>query len=132
MGSFSDANELKAIFGGFLHELATTSEEPLAGSGLVVAYNATDPDARFVIDATVTPEPGRRFAYYIDDPAAPQPDVEFTASADTLDKLYKGEAQVMALVMMGKLKVQGDMSKAMGLLPALTAAVPLYRAYRIR
>jgi hypothetical protein len=130
MAEFQDAAHLKSVFGGFIAQMAASDEEQLGGSGVVIAYSATNPDARFVIDARETPQPGKRFAYYIDDANAPQPDVEFTASADSLDKLYRGEAQAMGLVFTRKLKVNGDMGKAMSLLPALDAAVPLYRAYR--
>lgn len=130
MAAFSSAQELSDVFGGFLAALAASDDDALGGIGIAVGFVTTDPAARFVIDAREAPQPGKRFAYYVNDASAPATDVEFTAGADTLDKLFKGEAQVMMLAMTGKVKVQGDMGKAMGLMPALAAIVPPYRAYR--
>ncbi len=130
MATFSDAEDLKRVFGGFLAEAAASDDDLFGGSGIVVAYVTTDPAVRFVMDARATPEPGKHFAYYVDDANAPEPDVEFTTSADTLDALYSGDAKIMALAMTGRLKFKGDMSTAMRLLPVLDHAVPRYRAYR--
>lgn len=130
MATFSSSDELKRVFGGFLAEMAAGEDDAFGGTGLVVAFTATGPSARFVIDGREAPQPGKRFAYFIDDANAPAPDVEFTATADTLDSLFKGEAQVMMLAMSGKVKFEGDVSKAMGLMPALSAVVARYRAYR--
>ena len=130
MATFSSADDLKRVFGGFLGEMAASDDGVFGGTGLVVAFATSDPSARFVIDGRETPQPGKRFAYYVDDTNAPEPDVEFSASADTFDALFKGEAQVMMLAMTGRVKVRGDMGKAMTLAPALSGIVARYRSYR--
>ena len=132
MSSFRDKAHAVEVIGGFLKLMAqgTGEQALLAGSGALMAYSLTDPDLRIVVDATVQPQPGRAFDVYIDDPKAPEPHVEFSMDADTFDKLYKGEAQPMVLMMTGKVKSKGDVTAAMRLLPAMTRVIPHYKKYR--
>ena len=130
MAAFSSAQELRDIFGGFMQKMGAAEGGGFSSSGVILAYTVTDPDARFVIDGSVKPTPGRAFAVHIDDPAAPEPHADIFMSADTLDKLYKGELQVMAAQAEGLVKAKGDPLVAMRLLPVMFRVVPLYRAYR--
>lgn len=125
---FRDAAHAASFIGGFFRD-ASTKEGFFAGSGVVIAYTLTDPDLRIVNDGTVEPKPGRAFGFYLNDPAAPAPTVEFFTDADTFHRLYRGEEQPMALVLSGKVKTKGDVTAAMRLLPAMAAASTLYKAY---
>jgi len=127
---FRDSAHAAEFIGGFFREEAAKAGNYFAGSGVIIGYTLTDPALRLVMDASVTPEPGRAFAFYIDDAKAPAPAVEFFMDADTFDKVYSGEAQPMALMMTGKVKSKGDVTVAMRLLPAMGAAIPHYKAYR--
>ena len=129
MSVFRDSKHAAEFLGGFFREEATSGGKFFAGSGVSTAYVLSDPALRIVLDATVTPQPGRQFAVHVDDPNAPEPTAEFFMDADTFDKLYRGEAQAMALLAMGKVKTKGNLAAAMKLLPALGAVVPHYKKY---
>ncbi|MBV8637281.1 MAG: SCP2 sterol-binding domain-containing protein [Candidatus Eremiobacteraeota bacterium] len=130
MSVFRDSDHARAILGGFFSEESTEDDRLFAGSGMIVAYSLHDPQVRIVLDATNPPQPGKAYDVYVDDPAAPAARLEFTTDADTFDRLYKGEASGMSLMMSGKIKVSGDTSAAMQLIPALTRAIPKYKKYR--
>lgn len=129
MSVFRDSAHAAEFLGGFFRQEAASGGKYFAGSGVSTAYKLSDPALRIVLDASVTPEPGRQFAVYIDDPNAPTPTVEFSMDADTLDKLYRGEAQAIALLATGKVKTKGNVAAGMRLLPALGAVVPHYKEY---
>ncbi|HVA28154.1 MAG TPA: SCP2 sterol-binding domain-containing protein [Candidatus Baltobacteraceae bacterium] len=130
MSVFRDSAQAAEFLGGFFREETAKAGHYFAGSGVIIAYTLTDPALRLVMDASVSAEPGRAFAFYINDDAAPAPGVEFFMDADTFDKVYSGEVQPMALMMSGKVKAKGDVTIAMRLLPAMAAAIPHYKAYR--
>jgi len=131
MGAFRDRNHAAEIVGGFFEEEGSTDDRIFAGSGVVVAYKLKDLDLRIVLDAREKPKPGGRgYDVYVDDPSAPAPDVEMWFTADTFDKLYKGEVGVMALMRDGETSARGDLSVSMRLMPAMAKSIPHYRAYR--
>ena len=130
MPAFTDSNQLATTLRGFFTELAAENDATFSGSGVVAAFTLSDPDARVVLDGSVPPAEGRYFGVHVNDDAAPQPQVELFTDSETFDKLLRGEAQVMTLMMTGKLKSKGDVTKAMALMPAMSKAVPLYAAYR--
>jgi len=129
MSVFRDSKDAAEFLGGFFREEAASGGKYFAGSGVSTAYLLSDPALRIVLDATIAPEPGRNFAVFVDDPSAPTPTVEFSMDADTLHKLYRGEAQAMALLATGKVKSKGNVAAGMRLLPALGAVVPHYKKY---
>jgi hypothetical protein len=129
MSVFRDRADAAEFIGGFFREEAVSGGKFFAGTGVITAYVLSDPDLRIVLDASVTPEPGRAFAVYVDDPTAPAAHVDLIMSADTFDALYGGEAQAVGLLMSGKVKSQGDLTAAMRLLPALGTVIPHYKAY---
>jgi hypothetical protein len=131
MPAFRDTQHAADVLGGFFkHEAATDTTGMFAGSGVVIAYKLTDPDVRVVLDASQAPAPNAGFRVWVNDPGAPEPQVEFLLDADTFDKLYLGEAQPMVLMMTGKVKAKGDVTAAMKLLPAMARAIPHYKEYR--
>lgn len=130
MSAFADSQQAREVLGGFFRKESTEDDHIFAGSGFVVGYSLHDPDVRLVLDASATPQPGKAYDVYVDDPNAPQPTVEISMSADDFDKLYKGELQAMALIMSGKAKAKGDVTAAMRLLPAMARAIPRYKKYR--
>lgn len=130
MSTFRDAQHAADIFGGFFGQESQIDDRMFAGSGLVVAFDLRDPAVRIVLDGRRTPEPGRAYDVYVNDAAAPKPNVEITLDADNFDKLYRGEAQAMMLLMTGKAKASGDITAAMRLLPAVARVIPNYKEYR--
>lgn len=132
MAAFTDANDLRETLRGFFTELARENDGTFSGSGVVAAFSLNDPDARLVLDGSAPAKDGAYFGVHVDDPNAPEAVVELITDADTFDKIMRGEAQVMMLMMTGKLKSKGDVTRAMALMPAMTKAVPLYKAYRAK
>jgi putative sterol carrier protein len=130
MAAFRDITHAAEVLGGFFRQEAEIDDKIFAGSGIVIAYNLHDPDVRLVLDGRKTPEPGSAYLVYVNDPAAPQPNTEFTTDADSFDKIYRGEAQAMMMLMSGKVKTKGDLTGAMRLLPAMARIIPHYREYR--
>jgi hypothetical protein len=130
MSAFESAAQAAEILGGFFRSEAADDDKMFAGSGLVIAYSLRDPQVRLVLDARKTPEPGRAYDVYVNDAQAPEPVVDIEMEADTFDKLYRGEAQAMMLMMTGKAKAKGDLSAAMRLLPAMARVIPHYKTYR--
>ena len=128
MSVFKSAAQAAEFIGGFYRD-ASAKEGFFAKSGVVMGYTLTDPDVRIVVDGRVEPQPGKAFAYFVNDPKAPEPMVEFTTDADTFHRLYMGQEQAMGAVMSGKVKTKGDVAIAMRLLPAMAAATKLYQAY---
>jgi len=128
MSTFRDSAHAVEFLRPFYEESASHAKF-LAGSGAILAYTLTDPEVRIVIDGSIEPRSGHGLDYYINDPNAPAPHVEFFMDADTFHRLHLGEVQPMALVLSGKVKTKGDVSAAMRLLPAMGAAVQMYKAY---
>ena len=130
MNAFRDSAHAREVLGGFFQDEAATDDHLFAGSGVVIAYALASPELRIVLDASKPPQPGRAFDIYLDDAAAPKPNVEFRMDADTFDKLYRGEAQPIVLMMTGKVKADGDVTAGMRLLPAMARVIPHYKKYR--
>ncbi len=129
MSVFRDSAHAAEFIGGFFREEAVSGGKFFAGSGVIYCYFLSDLDVRVVVDASVKPQPGRNFDVYVNDPKAPKPTVEFTAEADVFDRVYRGEAQPMAMMMTGKVKTKGDVVAAMRTLPAMGVLIPHYKAY---
>lgn len=130
MSAFRDSTHARDVIGGFFRQEAQEDDHIFAGSGLVIGYNLHDPATHVILDATKPPQHGKAYDVYVDDPAAPVPTVDIALAADDFDKLYKGETQAMALMMMGKAKAKGDITVAMRLLPAMARVIPHYKKYR--
>lgn len=130
MSAFRDSAHAREVVGGFFRQEAAVDDHIFAGSGVIIAYTLRNPDARIILDASVKPAPGKAFDVYVDDPNAPEPQVDILMDADTFDELYRGQAQAMALMMTGKAKAKGDITIAMRLLPAMARVIPHYKTYR--
>jgi len=130
MATFTSSKHLVDLFGGFIATMQSVELRGFSGTGLVMAYTVTEPDARFVLDGREPATPGRSFAFYINDANAPPADVEIYLTADTLDKMYAGELNVMAAAAQGKIRSTGDRLAALRTLPVMFRLTPQYKAYR--
>ena len=130
MSAFRDSKHAADVLGGFFRQEGSEDDRIFAGSGTVIGYTLSDPEIRVVLDARRKPEPGRGYDVYVNDPSAPAPDVEFFLDSDTFDKIYRGETQVMMLMMSGKVKAKGNVTAAMRLLPAMARTIPHYKKLR--
>jgi len=128
--TFTSSKQLRDLFTAFMESVSKTELRGFSGSGLVVAYVVTDPPARFVLDAREPSRPGKSFAYYIDDPNAPQATVDIHLSATTLDQMYSGEINVTLAAAQGKIKSVGDRMAALRMLPVMFRTMNHYKATR--
>jgi hypothetical protein len=129
MATFRDSAHAADFIGSFFRDEAVSGGKFFAGTGIIYAYVLTDLGVTVIIDASVKPQPGHNFNVFVNDPNAPKPTVEFIATADDFDRVYRGEAQPMALMMTGKIKTKGDVVAAMRTLPAMGVLIPHYKAY---
>jgi len=129
MATFSSSEQLRELFTAFLESAAKMELRGFSGSGAVVAYNVSDPPARFVLDAREPSRPGKGFAYYVDDPDAPATTLEVHLSATTLDRMYTGDLNVMVAAAQGRIKIS-DTAAALRLLPVVFRTINHYRAAR--
>ncbi|HTX56031.1 MAG TPA: SCP2 sterol-binding domain-containing protein [Candidatus Acidoferrales bacterium] len=131
MSAFRDSQHAAEVLGGFFGEEGSVDDRIFAGSGIVVAYKLKDLNVRVVLDAREKPKPGGRgYDVYVNDPSAPNPDVEIWFNADTFDKLYRGEITPMALMNDRETSLRGDLSVSMRLVPAMAKSIPHYKTYR--
>lgn len=130
MSAFQSTQEAREVLGGFFRQEAAEDDRIFAGSGFIIGYRLHEPDVVVILDASQPPQPGKAYDVYVDDPNAPEPKIEIILSADDFDKLYKGEAQPMGLMMSGRAKAKGDVTAAMRLLPAMAHAIPRYKKFR--
>ena len=130
MPVFANAQDLRNVFGGFLHDVAKSELKGFSGSGMVLAYTVSEPEARFVIDARAPASPGSGFKVFIDDDSAPPASVDVILTGDVLDRMYGGELNVMAAIATGQIKSKGDQISAVRLLPVMFRLVPLYKTFR--
>jgi hypothetical protein len=126
---FRDAAHAAEFIGDFFREEAIDGGRFFAGSGVIYLYNLTDLGVRITVDASIEPAPGRKFAVYVNDPAAPEPTAEFLADSETFRKVYRGDAQPLPLMAMGKIKTKGNVVAAMRTLPAMAILTAHYKAY---
>jgi putative sterol carrier protein len=123
MPTFATPDDVRRILGGFFEQLGSAPEAAaMFASGATLGYASSDPPCTIVL--------GKDRRVYIDDPAAPQPDVMLRATAETFDKLLSGELSPVVAMMHGKVKVEGDTKAAMRLMPAMTYVTAAYKAYR--
>jgi putative sterol carrier protein len=123
MPAFATPDDVRRILGGFFEQLGASPEAAaMFASGVTLGYASSDPPCTIVL--------GNDRRVYVDDAAAPQPDVTLRATAETFDKLLSGELAPVFAMMHGKVKVEGDTKAAMRLMPALSYITSAYKAYR--
>lgn len=130
MPVFATSQDLRDVFGGFLHAVAAGDLKGFSGSGMVLAYTVSEPNARFVLDAREPAKPGAGFKVFVDDPKAPDASVDVIVTGDVLDRMYGGELNVMAALGKGLIKSKGDQLSAVRLLPVMYRLVPMYKSFR--
>jgi len=130
MSAFRDSKHAAEVLGGFFRQQAEKGDSVFGGSGAIIAYTLKEPVLRIVLDASKPPQPQAAFGVYVDDPKAPEPQIELFMRADTFDKLFSGEMKPMELMASGHAKAKGDLAVSMRMLPAMARDIPHYKKYR--
>jgi alkyl sulfatase BDS1-like metallo-beta-lactamase superfamily hydrolase len=122
---FTSSDQLYDIFVGFMEDMAA---DPVLGpkfvkSKTIFRINYTDPDASILVDCTHDP------IHITQGPSDVKPDVELTMSADNGHDFWIGKLKITTAITKRKVKVNGQVTKMMNLLPALDPAFARYRTY---
>jgi len=130
MSGFNDEKHALEIIDGFLTELAKEDDKILAGSGYVISFILHKPEMRIIFDGREAPREGFGYKYLLNPADPPEALAEFEMDAESFDRVYKGEAQAVTLLMTGKVKSRGNVTTALRLLPVISRAIPKYKQYR--
>jgi alkyl sulfatase BDS1-like metallo-beta-lactamase superfamily hydrolase len=122
---FTSSEQLYDVFAGFMDDMAA---DPVLGpkfvkSKTVFRINYTDPEASILVDCTHDP------IRITQGPSEVKPDVELTMSADNGHLFWIGKLKITTAITKRKVKVNGQVTKMMNLLPALDPAFARYRTY---
>ena len=82
MPAFDDSEQAQRLIKEFFCRVVAQDDRIFAGSGLIVGFMLHDPAVRIVLDASKPPQPGKAWDVYVNDPAAPEPKVDISLSAD--------------------------------------------------
>jgi hypothetical protein len=115
-------------FAEFLVSVSTSDAgEHFANAYIVAAFEAHDIGSRIVIDTKTRPVSGAWFSVHIDDDAAPDAEVTFSAPAETFDRVLRGDLGIMLAIASRKITTEGKVPRAMRLVPAFERSLPFYR-----
>lgn len=125
MAFFTSSEQLYDIFTGFMKDMAA---DPVLGPKFVKSktafrINYTDPDASILVDCTHDP------IQITEGASDSKPDVELTMKADNGHLFWMGKLKITTAITKRKVKVNGQVTKMMNLLPALDPAFVRYRSY---
>ncbi|MDT5055754.1 MAG: hypothetical protein QOF66_4120 [Mycobacterium sp.] len=125
MGYFTTTEQLYDVFTGFMKDMAA---DPVLGPKFVKSktafrINYTDPDASILVDCTHDP------IQITEGASDSKPDVELTMKADNGHLFWMGKLKITTAITKRKVKVNGQVTKMMNLLPALDPAFARYRSY---
>ncbi|MDT5239574.1 MAG: hypothetical protein QOD97_1772 [Mycobacterium sp.] len=125
MAIFTSSDQLYDVFVGFMEDMAA---DPVLGpkfvkSKTIFRINYADPEASILIDCTHDP------IHVTQGPSDVKPDVELTMSADNGHLFWIGKLKITTAITKRKVKVNGQVTKMMNLLPALDPAFARYRTY---
>jgi putative sterol carrier protein len=125
LGYFTSSEQLYDVFMGFMKDMAA---DPVLGPKFVKSktafrINYTDPDASILVDCTHDP------IQITEGASDSKPDVELTMKADNGHLFWMGKLKITTAITKRKVKVNGQVSKMMNLLPALDPAFARYRSY---
>jgi hypothetical protein len=123
VGRFATDEEVYRYMGRMFEQAVTKPEFAAAtkGGDLVVKLTYTDPDAVILIDF-----PGQSVTYGPDAAQGATPTVDLTMAADDGHLFWLGKLNFPVAMAKRKVKMEGSITKAMGLLP-LTK--PLFATY---
>ncbi|MDQ2628049.1 MAG: SCP2 sterol-binding domain-containing protein [Actinomycetota bacterium] len=127
MAEFESAAQLHDLVTPFLQGLVADPElrpKFVAGNtSFQVQY--TDPDEVFMLDCTVDPP----VVSHGQEASGQDAEVRLTMSADDAHRFWLGKLNVPMAIARRKVKVEGQVSKLLKLLPAITPAFDRYRIY---
>lgn len=125
---YGSRKELRGILEQVFEMLST---DPSIGPDLVAAkapqrFEITDLDIVVNVDAAQSDDEGRYLRLEWSDDIDWKPVVGFKMDSETVNRFFQGELNVPMAVLRGKLKVKGDIKKALALLPIIDPVFVFY------
>jgi hypothetical protein len=122
---FSSSELLYDVFTGFMEDMAADPDlgPKFVKSKTIFRINYTEPEASILVDCTHDP------IQIVAGPCDVKPDVELTMKADNGHLFWMGKLKITTAITKRKVKVNGQVTKMMNLLPALDPAFARYRTY---
>ncbi|MFN8471649.1 MAG: SCP2 sterol-binding domain-containing protein [Anaerolineae bacterium] len=120
MPVYSSTQQLEEVMATLFQRMTDAGLMDSGGHKMRIKINLTDPSAGAVLD--LRKEPARALFG-----AAPGPfDLQFTMPADTIHRIWLGQAGVRQSMAAGELKVHGNPLKALSLRPIFENAKQIY------
>jgi hypothetical protein len=130
MAAFPSTAELHRTVGDFFRYIAESrAGETVARSELIAAFVFREPAGRVVLDGRSTRAAGEHFVVHVGN-FGPKPDVTFTMTSDAAEQVFTGGMPIMLALVNGTIKARGAVGKALPLVPAVSAWIPLYVKWR--
>jgi len=130
MAAFASTADLHRTVGEFFRYIAgSRAGESVARAGLVAAFVFREPAGRVVLDGRSARGPHEHFIVHVGN-FGPKPDVTFSMKADTAEHVFTGGTPIMLALVNGTIKARGAIGKALPLVPAVSAWIPLYVKWR--
>ena len=126
MATFISSEELqRAVSEFFRHIARSDAGRSVADADIVTAFVFREPDGRVVLDGRTPPPPGDHFVVHTGEDG-PKPDVTFTMTSESAERVFRGEIAILQAIASGKIRAAGAVHKALRLVPAVSAWIPLY------
>ena len=127
MGVFKDAEALYECLGTLF---STVAQDPvlgpkLAGSGLVIRFVYSDPDAQITVDTKNPPPAGQFFTIHLG-ACDLKPEVLMTMKADVCHTFWLGKVNLLFALARRQIVAEGPIPKILKLLPIISPAYKLY------
>lgn len=126
MSTFQTGDEVAQVVGGFLTEIMADPDigPKFAAADAKVLMTYTKPEAHFLLDCTTNPP-----TVAIDPADTDGAEFKLQMSADDAHKFWLGKLNVPLALAKRQVKVDGALTKMMGLLPAIQPAYARYAEY---
>lgn len=98
----------------------------IAKTGIIIKFEYTDPDTNVTINAKDKPADENAFFDFKWEDANTTPEVTLSSSANYSLKFWQGKENAIISIAIGKLKANGNITKAMSLLPAISPAYEIF------
>lgn len=127
MATFSTTDEMYRVVTPFLIKVTRDADlaPKFAASHTSFRVNYHDPEGTLLIDATQEPVEVKQGEQAREGAAA----VELSMSGDDGHKFWLGDLNMPIALAKRKIKVSGNLTKMLGLLPAMAPAFERYKAY---
>lgn len=125
---FKSKEEFKEVMTTLIDRLKYDQKvgSDIAKSEIIIKFEYTDPDVSVTINAKDKPAEETAYFDYAWDDAATKPEVTLTSSANYSLRFWQGKENVVMSITLGKLKANGNMTKALALLPAIKPAYKIF------